>query len=171
MAKAMTTLACVQMLIAAYPKQKVTDRTIKLYIQMLSDLPPQILAAAVTQHISENNWFPTIAELRTLARKMAGEPEHPSAAEAWLEVKSRLGNRSIKPSFSDPLITMALDSTESWYNLNVMPVDEVKYVGIRFRKRYEELLELERDREIVAPQTKQLLQSAHIALPEPETKQ
>ena len=77
------------MLNAAYPRFKLTEETITVYIRLLRDIPAEDLQIASIQCTSEKNFFPSVYELRQavvdLKRKSG---KIPTAYEAWIEVST-----------------------------------------------------------------------------------
>ena len=56
----------------AYPEKRLEAATLQVYLEHLDDIPPYLLEAAVRAHIQASGWFPRIAELRSLAARLAG---------------------------------------------------------------------------------------------------
>jgi hypothetical protein len=56
----------------AYPDKRLDKRTMRVYLDELSDIPAEILHRAASQHIRTSPYFPRIAELRLIARQLAG---------------------------------------------------------------------------------------------------
>ncbi len=77
-----TTMQVLRMLVNAYPRTELADKTIPLYDELLADIPPDILKAAVLDHVSESVFFPAIAELRKRSFKLMA-PDAMDAYEAW----------------------------------------------------------------------------------------
>lgn len=79
------------MLCAAYPtfaRDSAPDalqQTLHVYQQILADVPADVLEATALQHIASSKFFPTVAELRTIAVTLAA-PQFPTPMEAWGEV-------------------------------------------------------------------------------------
>lgn len=67
----MKPLEAVETLIAAFQKD-VTPDTVGIYASALSDLDPELLAESVRQSIATSKFFPTIAEIRRAAARIAG---------------------------------------------------------------------------------------------------
>ncbi|NLL20004.1 MAG: hypothetical protein GX262_13470 [Clostridia bacterium] len=91
---------------AAYPNFQLTEETGELYVRLLSDLPYNKLQAAALSHISQSKFFPTIAELRSMANEIMPGERIPSPMEAWGEVIEQI--RKVghygRPSWSHPVI-------------------------------------------------------------------
>lgn len=84
MAEEREILEIINVLIRAYPRNDISKKTIPIYVQMLSDLPLDILAMATKYHIVNNKYFPTIAELRQAATDIICDiREIPDPHEAW----------------------------------------------------------------------------------------
>lgn len=100
----------VRVLRAAYPDKNIRPETVEVYIRCLSDLPVAALEGAVLAHISENKWFPTVAELREAALQLLPGGQLPTALEAWAEVTKQveLVGWYGQPTFSHPVIEQAV---------------------------------------------------------------
>ena len=61
-----------ELLSRAYPEKRLEAATLQVYLENLDDIPPYLLEAAVRAHIQASGWFPRIADLRTLAARLAG---------------------------------------------------------------------------------------------------
>lgn len=82
----------VQLLFAAPLANKPDERSIgattKVFIATLSDIPDDLLKAAVTQHIATSKWFPAVADLRETAVSLVHLADDvPDAYTAWQQVK------------------------------------------------------------------------------------
>jgi hypothetical protein len=78
-------------LAALYPRFELTDATITVYRDMLQDIEPELLHAAVKKIGGSSKWFPTVAEIRTAAKEIQNRALGiPTAAEAWGEVKRQI---------------------------------------------------------------------------------
>lgn len=103
----------------AYPRYELTPESIKLYGQMLGDIPVDVLELSAKQIIAQSKYFPSIAEWREMSHElMIGMQNIPSAYEAWEEaIKQadlcgdyyRYQIRSHEPEYSHPLIKKAVD--------------------------------------------------------------
>lgn len=107
-------------LIDAYPRQEITEGTVKIYKETLKDIDPALLKAAVLAHISKSLWFPSVSELRdcaaSLIEKATGEPD---AFTAWDEVwrKISLVGSYGTPEFSHPRIERTVRGIGGWRTL------------------------------------------------------
>jgi len=116
-----------------------------IYFTMLTDIPDQLGYQAALKCLSENNFFPTIAELRKASANI-GTHCLPSPEEAWNEAHSLVryvGNYGI-PEFSHPLIKKAVD-TMGWRELCFSEnpsIDRAQFIKIYSTYRQREVNEL-----------------------------
>ena len=69
----MTPKEAVAVLRAAFPKhQDLPPETVRLYVKKLSDIAPELLETVVDLVIDRGQFFPSIAELRETAGRLAG---------------------------------------------------------------------------------------------------
>ena len=114
-----TTPDCIQILTAAYPHSPFPKETFALYVEMLKDLDPELLMAAVKHFITTNtaNFAPNVAQLRaTVAEIMAMNSGLPSSAEAWGIAFDAMRQAKFKevPDFQHPAIKQAIDAMGGW---------------------------------------------------------
>jgi len=64
----------------AYPRQTISKQTAELYVQFLAEIPIGLLWQVAERHIATSSYFPRIAELRTLATRLAGTSKFSSPA-------------------------------------------------------------------------------------------
>lgn len=57
-------------LLAAYPRQQVHERTIRVYHDALKSYAPRQLSAAAKRHVQQSMWFPSVAELHALVARV-----------------------------------------------------------------------------------------------------
>jgi hypothetical protein len=95
-----------------------------LWIQLLGDLPGDVLKAAALQHMAVSQWFPAVAELRQQAGTLAA-PAQSTAIEAWGEVTAAMASARYYryadgfhefPRFTDPITQRVVDAM-GWGNL------------------------------------------------------
>lgn len=78
-------------LIAAFPRDKITLDTAKIYIAKLSDIPPDMLALAVHDLCCTSERFPTIRAIReAVAERTLAVP---SEAEALMQIEAWVTGR------------------------------------------------------------------------------
>lgn len=143
-------LAVMELLTYAYPKADIPTETVMLYIKCMSDIPFDTARIAVMNHITEKNFFPSIAELRQAALTADPHSYLPDAAVAWSEVMTQLRESGFEaPRFSHPAIGAAV-KTIGWRNLcnsHEIGVDRAHFLKIyeTYRGRcYREMVNLPR---------------------------
>lgn len=117
--------------------------TLKLYHQLLSDLPIEQIKAAVLRHVSASKWFPTVAELREAAVALSTPPLQ-TAIEAWGEVYAAMASGEFycfadhvtEPEFLNP-ITARLVESMNWRQLCMS--ENTVADRARFIESYEQL--------------------------------
>lgn len=131
------------MLLIAYPNAPVTPGTFPLYERMLSDLPVEALETAVLQWIATSKFFPTVAELRECAFRLAADCyQHPSPAEAYGLVVAEIRRIGIygQPKFQSDLVAKTVKYM-GWRE--ICSSEEPQIVRAQFLKMYEQLQQRE----------------------------
>ena len=127
-------LECMAILTTAYPNWNITEETIAVWSEFVSDLRPEALKAAVLQHVRNSKFAPTIAEIRAIARG----PEGLSPEEAWLEVHAQV--RKVgwngRPEFSDAKIAAGVKALGGWRSLCSLTTSEMGFARAHFLKFY-----------------------------------
>lgn len=126
---------------ALFPHHNTTDATIQAYYAILSDLPGDVLKAAV-EHIAsqDGRWFPSAGKLRAAAFElMQHQDGAPSAMEAWGEVSAAFGTngRDRLPEWTHELIGLAVQDVGGWRGLCDSPIEMVASDRARFVQAYE----------------------------------
>ena len=103
----------------AYPRYELSADSVKLYAQLLADIPADVLEASAKQLMVEMKFFPSIAEWREKAQYlMVGIQNIPSAFEAWgnaiAEINrcgdyTRYAISTRTPEYSHPLVEKAVN--------------------------------------------------------------
>ena len=89
-------LELVNVLAAAYPRQVLEKPTIDLYTLYLQDLDYRVTQRVIANHIRNEKWFPTIAEIREACVEMVHEiPSTEQAMEIIREAVRRNDFQSI----------------------------------------------------------------------------
>jgi hypothetical protein len=115
----LTSLQCMIMLQAAYPRMQFGEESLKVYELALADIEPPLLRTAVLRHISTSKWFPTIAELRQAATAIVLQTDGQlSAPEAWGMVlrEVRLVGHWRTPRLG-PVVRRAVEAIGGWRQL------------------------------------------------------
>ena len=127
------TLKVLGVLIAAYPRQELSDATIDVYLAALSDIDAQILRAAALDHITKSKWFPTVAELREQAVNLAGANDEAAAYDGWKQV---LDYTSARKPITDPIAIKAIEALGGLKAFGMSHVDEQPSWRMRFIQAY-----------------------------------
>jgi len=80
MADSQQIIAVLEALGNAYPRQPISKQTAELYMRFLTDIPGDLLWQVAEHYITTSSYFPRIAELRTLATRLAGTSKFNSLA-------------------------------------------------------------------------------------------
>ena len=122
---------------------------LQFYVMMLSDIPPQILEAAVKKLIMTNKFLPSIAEIRETAYGIKGTisgTAAPDESEAWGEVVKAI--RSVgycgKPKFSHEAITTAVNNI-GWQDICMTTYDGMNTLRAQFRRAYQLAVRRQKD--------------------------
>ena len=130
-------------------KGNLDDARMRLYVEMLSDIPPQILEAAVKKLIMTNKFLPSIAEIRETAygiKSTISGTAAPDESEAWGEVIKAI--RSVgyygKPTFSHEAITSAVNNI-GWQDICMTTYDGMNTLRAQFRRAYQLAAQRQKD--------------------------
>ena len=130
-------------------KGNLDDARMRLYVEMLSDIPPQILEAAVKKLIMTNKFLPSIAEIRETAYGIKGTISGtavPDESEAWGEVVKAI--RSVgyyrKPKFSHEAITTAVNNI-GWQDICMTTIEGMNTLRAQFRRAYQLAAQRQKD--------------------------
>ena len=125
------------------------DNRLRLYVEMLSDIPPSILEASVKKLIMTNKFLPSIAEIREVAYGIKGiisGTAAPDESEAWGEVIKAI--RSVgyygKPKFSHEAITVAVNNI-GWQDICMTTNEGMNILRSQFRRAYQLSVERQKD--------------------------
>lgn len=122
-------------------KDNLDEARMKLYVMMLSDIPPQILEAAVKKLIMTKKFLPSIAEIRETAYGIKGTisgTAAPDESEAWGEVVKAIQSVGYygKPTFTHEAIAAAVDNI-GWQDICMTPSDGTSTLRAQFRRAYQ----------------------------------
>lgn len=130
-------------------KGNLDDARMRLYVEMLSDIPPQILEAAVKKLIMTNKFLPSIAEIRETAYGIKGTisgTAAPDESEAWGEVIKAV--RSVgyygKPKFSHEAITVTVNNI-GWQDICMTTNEGMNTLRSQFRRAYQLAAQRQKD--------------------------
>lgn len=142
------TLKALALLQLAYPQDMSKDR-LKLYVEMLKDIPPELLAVAVTYCINNCTFPPSIAELRKAAQKGSDTAKDDTAADAWGRVQKAIASVGYtgRPDLSDDPVLAKVVKQFGWPEICKTPADDTAILRAQFRKAYEQTQERMKDRD------------------------
>lgn len=130
-------------------KGNLDDARMRLYVEMLSDIPPSILEAAVKKLIMTNKFLPSIAEIRETAYGIKGTisgTAAPDESEAWGEVVKVIQSVGYygKPKFSHEAITAAVNNI-GWQDICMTTYDGMNTLRSQFRRAYQLAAQRQKD--------------------------
>lgn len=110
---------------------------------MLEDMPYDLAEQALKAVLSKTKFFPTIAEIREEASRIARPM--PTAGQAWEETVNRIRKigHTGKPIFSDPLIGRAAHAM-GW--MDMCTSENIDVVRGQFIKLYNDMAKEEREK-------------------------
>lgn len=125
------------------------DARLRLYVEMLSDIPPSILETAVKKLIMTNKFLPSIAEIREVAYGIKGiisGTAAPDESEAWGEVIKAIQSVGYygKPKFSHEAITTAVNNI-GWQDICMTTNDGMNTLRAQFRRAYQLAAQRQKD--------------------------
>ena len=125
------------------------DARLRLYVEMLSDIPPSILETAVKKLIMTNKFLPSIAEIREVAYGIKGiisGTAAPDESEAWCEVIKAIQSVGYygKPKFSHEAITTAVNNI-GWQDICMTTNDGMNTLRAQFRRAYQLAAQRQKD--------------------------
>lgn len=129
--------AALALLVNAFPRDAIEPRTVKVYCEMLADIPPAELYAACVKLAQSGKYFPTIAAIRE-AWALAKTGPKRSGFDAWSDVIAevrRIGWYG-SPEFSDP-VTSAAVAMIGWKEICMS--ENVAADRAHFAKAYESM--------------------------------
>lgn len=148
-------------LTSAYPTFQTPAATIEVYYRALADLPAEIVEAAILDAVSKSKFFPTIAEIRDAAARLAlGTMTQPPALEAWGRVKDavalfgRDGWARAEEYLGQPA-AMAIYAL-SWRGFCDSETDEEMSWRARFVELYEQYQRRELDQARMLPAVREM---------------
>lgn len=125
------------------------DNRLRLYVEMLSDIPPSILEASVKKLIMTNKFLPSIAEIRETAYGIKGTisgTAAPDESEAWGEVIKAIQSVGYyrKPKFSHEAITTAVNNI-GWQDICMTTIEGMNTLRAQFRRAYQLAAQRQKD--------------------------
>lgn len=142
---------------AAYPNFVVTEKTVEVYWQILSDIPADELKAATLHCISESGrkFAPSVGELRGAVGELRSLSYNvPSSFQAWQEVQKQIndnGGDFGKPVWSHPLVVKTVEAI-GWRTLRMS--EDQTADRARFIQCYEQFQERAQKEDLLIPEVR-----------------
>ena len=132
-------LKSITMLFTAYGQGGESER-IAMYVEMLADIPAEVLDKVCKKAMYENKYLPSIAELVQNANNLIAEisgTDIPSWDEAWKEIEKEMNDTFVygKPRFSSAVIQKAVDSF-GWEELCTVETKNLFIARAQLRDMY-----------------------------------
>ena len=161
---------------AAYPNFVVTEKTVEVYWQILSDIPADELKVATLHCISESGrkFAPSVGELRGAVGELRSMSTNmPSSFQAWQEVQKQIsdnGGDFGKPVWSCPLVERTVQAI-GWRNLRMS--EDATADRARFIQCYEQFQERAQKEDLLVPEVKGFIEvnGAKLLAPATQMKQ
>jgi len=127
-------LKLVAILEAAYPRQELRRDTVEIYARFLQDLDYKVAERAIQNHIRNEKWFPTIAEIREACVELVHNL--PSTEEAMEIIRSAVQNNNYQVIRENELFRQAV-ATVGFENIGHSEYPEPLYRQVK--EAYENL--------------------------------
>ena len=117
---------------------------IAMYVEMLQEIPADVLDQVCRKAIMESKYLPSIAEILQAARDFTGEETLPFA-DAWDEIETQMKEAFVydKPKFSRPEIERTVKAF-GWQELCEVTTKELPIVRAQLRDMYNSICEQSR---------------------------
>lgn len=145
---------------AAYPNFSMTEQTVEVYWQVLSDIPTDELKTAVLHSISESGrkFAPSVGELRGAVGELRSLVSRvPSSYEAWQEFRRFVVASNYSPEWSHPLVEKAARLI-GMREYGQSDVDDEPSWRARFIQCYEQLRERAERENLLVPEVRGYLE-------------
>lgn len=145
---------------SAFPQAQMSSKSINTYVNMLKDIPLDLLKTASEQCMVESEFLPTIARIRDRALKLV-RPERKDPMAAWGIVLKEIQRAGFyrSPRFEDRLIGKAVDCL-GWQYLCTS--ENIVADRAHFAKVYEQFVERETQDARLLPQARRLREMAQV---------
>lgn len=102
---------------SAFPRFELTEPTVEIYWQMLSDIDRSVFKASAIKCISTNRYFPTVEEIRRASFNLLSG-DLLDKYSAWIQVGkiTNFGDWRIRPELH-PVIERAVEAVGGWRSL------------------------------------------------------
>lgn len=121
-------------------KKEFDDKQLQFYVEMLLDIPVELVSAAVELLIKTSNWLPTIAEIRSKAEEVHRQVngiEEESWSKAWEDVCLAIKRHGMDNGlgYLDEL-TLATVRRVGWRNICMCDSRQLDILRAQFRDIY-----------------------------------
>lgn len=126
---------------------------IATYVNVLSDIPTDILSKVCRKMILECKFLPSVAEIVEASRSLVGSMDESSRtktwAEAWQEIEHQMQECFVygKPVFSTKEIESAV-KMYGWHELCETPSKDMRIAKAQLRDMYHEVCERSREESV-----------------------
>lgn len=126
---------------------------IATYVNVLSDIPTEILSKVCRKMILESKFLPSVAEIVEASRSLIGTMDESSRmkpwAEAWAEIEHQMQTAFVyaKPVFSTKEIESAV-KMYGWHELCETPSKDMRIAKAQLRDMYHEVCERSREESV-----------------------
>lgn len=129
----------IAMMFASFGQGSEAER-MAIYVEMLNDIPADVLDKVCKKAILECKFLPSIAELVQSARNFIGDMtgnSTPTWEEAWGEIENEMQTTFVygEPQFSHPAIKQAVDAF-GWQELCSVLTKDLPIVRAQLRDMY-----------------------------------
>ena len=137
----------ITMLFGSYGQGSDAER-MAIYVEMLADIPADVLDKVCKKAVYESKYLPSIAELVQSANNFIGEMAGQTILpwdEAWKEIEKEMHDTFVygKPQFSRPEIEKAVKAF-GWQELCEVTIKELPIVRAQLRDMYNGICEQSR---------------------------
>ena len=151
---------------AAFPRWQPGPETNEAYYVILSDLPFELVKAAIQDYASDDTpWPPSSGQIRGRAISLVERSEdRPSVSEAWGRVVKAIGVYGYmrEPQFEDSRTTRAVEAIGGWRFICTCPEDMQVSNRARFIAAYETIGKRDQDGIRLLPQVQEVISTLKV---------
>lgn len=141
----------IAMLFASYGQGSEAER-MAVYVEMLNDIPADVLEKVCKKAILESKFLPSIAELVQAAKELVAEANGTDIlpfAEAWKEITKEMHDTFVygTPKFSRPEIQQTVDAF-GWQELCEMRTQDIPIIRAQLKAMYEGICKKNQERDM-----------------------
>ena len=107
-------LQLITLLQMAYPRQALGEKTVEVYANFIQDLDYKTAEKVIADHIRNEKWFPSVAEIREACVELAHEI--PSTEQAMEVIRDAVRGNNYQTILGAPLLRQAV-ATVGWDKL------------------------------------------------------